>query len=184
MAGGYRIFSDENYPYFVTCTIVHWLPVFKETTCCQIVLDSLAYLREHKHTRLNAFVVMPTHIHAILWPEENTKLSDVLRDFKRFTSRAISRQAAKTENQTLLAGFRKARLHNRASDVSQYQVWQEGSHPEAIFSLKFAQQKLDYIHENPARAGLVSDPVDWPYSSVRAYWLGETVYPTVDLLET
>jgi REP element-mobilizing transposase RayT len=80
--------------------------------------------------------------------------------------------------------FEKARSENRSQDVSQYQVWQEGSHPEAIFTEKFARQKLDYIHMNPVRAGLVEAPEQWLYSSARAYYLGEKTYPPTDILVT
>ena len=78
--------------------------------------------------------------------------------------------------------FEKARIENRAQDVSKYQVWQEGSHPEAIFTEKFARQKMDYIHMNPVRAGLVETADQWLYSSARAYLLGQDTYPPTDLL--
>jgi putative transposase len=152
MSGGFQIFPEENCPCFVTCTIVQWLPVFERSLYCQIILDSLASLQQRKRTRLNAFVVMPAHLHAILWPDEGIKLSDVLRDFKRFTSRSISSRAEDLDDYHLLARFKNSRMQSGAMDVSQYQVWQEGSHPEAFFASKFAQQKLDYIHMNPVHA--------------------------------
>ena len=67
-------------------------------------------------------------------------------------------------------------------DISTYPVWQEGSHPEAIFTEKFSRQKMDYLHLNPVRAGLVETPDEWPYSSAQAYLLGEETYPPTDLL--
>jgi REP element-mobilizing transposase RayT len=93
MVQKHRIFTDKDYPYFVTCTIVDWLPLFTQASYQMIVLDALAYLRSNKHTQLNAFVLMPSHLHAILWPESGIKVSDVIRDFKRFTSRKISAAA-------------------------------------------------------------------------------------------
>ena len=94
MPNPYRVFKDDNYAYFVTCTIVDWLPVFTAEPYCQIILDSLAFIREHKATQLNAYVLMPTHLHAILWPAKGVFLSDILRDFKRHTSKAISQLAS------------------------------------------------------------------------------------------
>ncbi len=82
----------------------------------------------------------------------------------------------------MILRFKNARKENRAQDVSTYQVWQEGSHPEAIFTEKFAKQKIDYIHLNPVRAGLVQAAHEWPFSSARAYYLGEETYPPTDLL--
>src|SRR5687768_11915184 len=93
MPSSYRVFTDKNYAYFVTWTVLNWLPLFAEAGYRQIVLDSLNYLRTDKRTQLNAFVVMSTHIHAVLWPDDKINLSDVTRDFKRFTSRKISKAA-------------------------------------------------------------------------------------------
>jgi len=141
-----------------------------------------AELFENKNTQLNAFVIMPTHLHAILWPEIGINLSDVTRDFKRFTSREISREARRQNNANFIEIFIQARNENRAQKVSTFQVWQEGSHPEAIFTEKFARQKMDYIHMNPIRAGLVEVATEWPYSSAKAYILGEETYPPTNLL--
>jgi len=182
MPNSYRIFKELNYAYFVTWTVVDWLPLFAEPVYRQIVLDSLNFLRTNKHTELNAFVVTSSHIHAILWPNDGINLSDVTRDFKRFTSRKISLEAQRLGSNQFISVFEKSRLANRAQDISQYQVWQEGSHPEAIFTEKFAKQKMDYIHLNPVRAGLVQTADKWPYSSARAYLLGEETFPPTDLL--
>jgi REP element-mobilizing transposase RayT len=125
---------------------------------------------------------MSTHVHAVLWPDEEINLSDVIRDFKRYTSRKISQEAERQDRKEFILAFKTARNKNRAQDVSTYQVWQEGSHPEAIFTEKFAKQKIDYIHLNPIRAGMVKAADEWHYSSARAYILGEETYPPTDLL--
>lgn len=182
MPNSYHVFTDKHYAYFVTWTVVDWLPIFAQPAYCQIILDALNYLSTNKHTQLNAFVVMPTHLHAVLWPDDGINLSDVTRDFKRYTSREISKEAERQGAKELLLTFKNARKENRAQKVSTYQVWQEGSHPEAIFTEKFAQQKIDYIHLNPIRAGMVNMAHEWPHSSARAYFLGEETYPRTDLL--
>jgi REP element-mobilizing transposase RayT len=182
MTNSYRVFTDKHYAYFVTWTVVDWLPLVAEPAYRQIALNSLSYLRTNKHTELNAFVIMSSHLHAILWPEDGVNLSDVTRDFKRFTSREISKEAERQGAKEFLSAFSNARKENRAQDISTYQVWQEGSHPEAIFTEKFARQKLDYIHLNPVRAGLVKSADEWLFSSARAYLLGEETYPPTDLL--
>jgi REP element-mobilizing transposase RayT len=173
MATGFRIFSDKHYAYSVTWTLVDWVHLFDKATYRQIFLDALSHIRTAKHTRLNGFVLISSHAHAILWPDPGINLSDVVGDFKRFTSRKISQEAERQNATELLAVFKKARRSNRAQAISKYQVWQEGSHPEAIFTYKFARQKLDYIHMNPVKAGLVETPEQWLYSSARAYLLGE-----------
>ena len=171
-----------HYAYFVTWTLVEWVHLLDREPYLYIILDSLNYLRTEKKTQLNAFVIMSSHIHAILWPEIGINLSDVTRDFKRFTSRKISKEAKNQNEIELLNAFERARNENRVQDVSRYQVWQEGSHPEAIFTEEFARQKMDYIHMNPVKTGLVETADQWQYSSARAYLLGEETYPVTDLL--
>ncbi len=182
MSRSYRVFTDQHYAYFVIWTLVDWLHLFDKEPYRLIVLDSLNYLHMQKKTQLNAFVIMSSHIHAILWPDIGINLSDVVRDFKRFTSRKISNQAEIQNATEILGIFEKTRDQNRMQEISQYQVWQEGSHPEAIFTEKFARQKMEYIHMNPVRAGLVNTADEWPYSSACAYLLGEETYPSTDLL--
>jgi putative transposase len=63
-----------------------------------------------------------------------------------------------------LAYFRKD--HKRDRD---YQLWEEGSHPEILVSEEVLRQKLDYIHRNPVKRGYVDNPVHWRYSSARNY---------------
>ena len=182
MPNRYRIFNHDSFPYFVTCTIVGWLPIFQDQAYTRIVLDSLAYIQAQKGVAINAFVLMPSHLHAILWPEISVSLSNILRDFKRFTSKAISDLAWQQNHHEFLQKFREARQNNRAQDISQYQVWQEGSHPEIIYTEQFAKQKLDYIHKNPIRANLVEIAENWPYTSAGAYFSDQETYPPVELL--
>ena len=66
--------------------------------------------------------------------------------------------------------LRQLRAHKlRHKTESEYQVWQEGSHPEQIQSDEMMWQKLEYVHNNPVARGYVDDPVHWRYSSARNY---------------
>ncbi|NTW44033.1 MAG: transposase [Anaerolineaceae bacterium] len=173
--------DDRNYPYFATCTIVRWLPIFSESKYAEILTSSLRYIRDEKKTKVNSFVIMPSHIHLIVWPDEKVKITDVLRDFKRFTSKEISNQAGSDHHADWLDLFHSSRLENRSQKTSTYQVWQEGNHIEAIFTEKFAQQKLDYIHRNPIRADLVNTADAWLYSSFLNYE-GENKWDFIEVL--
>jgi REP element-mobilizing transposase RayT len=66
MPNRYPVISSQNFAYFVTFTVVDWLPLFQQQGYRIIVLDSLAYVRSHKQVQLNAYVIMPTHIRCIL----------------------------------------------------------------------------------------------------------------------
>ena len=65
----------------------------------------------------------------------------------------------------LLAKAKAAHKHR-----SQFQVWQEGFHPQAIYSDSTMIQKIDYVHANPVRRGWVASPEHWRYSSAHE-WL-------------
>ena len=62
----YRIVKDVGL-YYVTFTIVEWLPIFLDETPCKIITDSFNYCIKNKHLGVNAYVIMPTHLHAILF---------------------------------------------------------------------------------------------------------------------
>ena len=66
--------------------------------------------------------------------------------------------------------MRQLRAHKlRHKEESEYQVWQEGSHPKQIQDDDMMWQKLEYIHMNPVKRGYVDDPMHWRYSSARNY---------------
>lgn len=65
----YRIVADVGL-YYVTFTVVEWLPIFIEETACKIATDSLNFCIQKKYLGVNAYVIMPTHLHAILFDVE------------------------------------------------------------------------------------------------------------------
>jgi putative transposase len=81
----YRIFENE-YPYFLTCTIVGWLPVFTRPEAFQIVLDSWNFLQKKERLRLFGYVVLENHLHLIA---RSDNLADEIGDFKSYTARRI-----------------------------------------------------------------------------------------------
>jgi len=52
---------------------------------------------------------------------------------------------------------------------SEYQFWTHENHSEHIFSNNFIEQKLEYIHNNPVKAGIVEKPEEYRYSSAIDY---------------
>ncbi len=84
---GYKI-RDESSVYFVTFAVVEWIDVFSRKMYADIVLNSLSYCCKSKGLKLFAWCIMTNHLHLIV-QAENGKLSDILRDFKKFTSKSI-----------------------------------------------------------------------------------------------
>ncbi len=167
-----RYVADENLPYFCTITVLDWLPVLIESTAIEPILDSLRFCRQHKHLKLYAFVVMPNHLHLICSADD--RLPEVMRDFKRFTSREIHERLKASGRTTLLHWLEYATQRARRAR-GELGLWQDGFHPQALWSAEVFRQKLDYLHANPCRKGLVERPEQWWFSSA-AFYAGERAF--------
>jgi REP element-mobilizing transposase RayT len=156
---------EQLLPHFMTCTIVNWLPVFSDAGNTRIVLDSLHWLCEQGRIRLYGYVVMENHLHCIASSE--CDLAKQVATFKSFTARTIIDRLRErgAESQLHHLAFHKC-SHKHDRD---FQLWQEGSHPQAVQGEDMMRQKLEYIHHNPVRRGYVDVPEHWRYSSARNY---------------
>jgi putative transposase len=165
MAHRYKVIHGGPYPHLVTCTIVRWLPVFVSGPYFAVITDSLTHIRQNRDVAIHAYVIMPTHIHVILTALRDD-LSDVMRDFKKFTSRAIYQCAEGEGNKLLTWLFRKAA---EGHQPARFKVWDDEFHPQMIYSEDVFLQKAEYIHLNPVRKGLTDEAERWHYSSAGAY---------------
>jgi|JI6StandDraft_1071083.scaffolds.fasta_scaffold97841_2 putative transposase len=167
MASGYRI-GDQHALHFLTFTIVDWIDVFTRRVYRDIVIDSLRHCQMHKGLKVHAWVIMSNHVHAILSTPE-TALSDVVRDFKGFTSKAIVK-TIHDENESRREWMLQRFVANATTTArnENYKVWTHDNHPLQM-QPHFIMQRVNYIHQNPVRAGWVDQPRDYLYSSARDY---------------
>ncbi len=159
----YRIFEEE-YPYFVTCTVVPWLPVFAHPEFTSVIFDSWRYLQRHCGVRIFGFVLLENHLH---WIASGPNLSKSIGRFKSFTARTIIDEMTVRGYEAFLQELRFFKLRHKIDQ--EHQLWQEGSHPKQIQGPEMMLQKLGYMHDNPVRRGYVDDPVHWRYSNARNY---------------
>ncbi len=158
----YKI-TDPKLPHFVTCTVLHWIPVFTRPATVDILLDSLRFLMTESLT-VYAYVILENHLHLLVQSEQLDR--DMAR-FKSFTAKQLIRYLDEnnvTQILEQLAFYKKAHKDDRA-----YQFWQEGLHPEWIQNDEMMRQKMDYIHQNPVKRGYVDLAEHWRYSSARDY---------------
>jgi putative transposase len=167
MRSRYQI-REPGKAHFVTATIVEWLPVFTSAACCDIIVHSLDHCRRHKGLKIHAWVNLDNHFHAILHAPD---LTSALRDLKSYTAAQLISQLETERREWLL---NQLRYYRAAHKSNEYQVWQEGSHPQAIFDDKMMLQKLEYVHDNPVKRGWVASPEHWRYSSAHE-WLGGAI---------
>jgi putative transposase len=156
-------FSDERRPHFLTSTVVAWLPIFNRPDAVEIVLDSWRFLQREGLT-LYGYVILDNHLH---WIADHDDLAHAAARFKSFTARRIVHLLTEHGAVTLLEQLEYYKLRHKVDQT--HQLWQEGSHPQAIDNDAMMLQKLEYIHNNPVRRGFVDEPEHWRYSSARNY---------------
>ncbi len=163
------IISDQSKVYFLTFTVVEWVDIFSRQIYKDIIIDSLRYCQINKGLNIYAYVIMTNHVH-LLVNCENEDLSDIVRDFKKFTSKKILetiQNEKESRKRWMLNLFSfEATKHTRNTN---YQFWIQDSHPELVYSNKFIKQKILYIHNNPVKAGIVRNPEEYLYSSASNY---------------
>ena len=175
MSGGYRI-TDPSAIHFITFAVVEWVDVFTRKEYRDIVLDSIRYCQKEKGLVLYSWCLMSNHLHMAISAKGNN-ISDVLRDFKKYTSKqitdAIKTNPQESRRQWMIEIFKKAGEQNSRNEV--YQFWRQDNQPKELISQRFCDQKLDYIHNNPVEAGLVDKAEDYVYSSARDYYYGKKI---------
>ncbi len=177
-------FDDADGVYFTTCAVVEWVDVFTRSIYSDIVVESLQYCIDKKGLVLHAWVIMPNHIHLVISRKGTDGFSDIMRDFKKFTSSKII-EAIKVNTESrrnwMLWLFQSAGKKN--GNNTNYQFWQQENHPIALESNKFVKQKVEYIHENPVTAKLVDTAQRYVYSSAKDYAGEKGLLPIIILDE-
>ena len=132
-----------------------------------------------KGLEIYAWVLMTNHLHAIVSAGEKFPLGDIIRDFKKFTSKRILNEL-QTDLQESRRDWMLDRFHFSASNdkkMKDYRFWQDGYHPVLLTTGEFFTQKLDYIHANPVRQEFVARPEEYLYSSAVDFAGGRGVLP-------
>jgi putative transposase len=169
----FKSYHVPGHLYFVTTTVVGRKRILTESPIARIVLASLQYLRRAGRMKLYTYVLMPDHLHLIILPlqpaETEQTISDLMRDFKKFTSKRIIEELRQTGNTALLDFFSRSAHGHKGQ---RHKVWQDGFFDENIYTREFLNQKVQYIHYNPVRKGMVADPEEYIYSSARRFVSG------------
>lgn len=171
-------FNPDNL-YFITTTAVSHAHLFRRDVIKHILADSLNYMRTQKWINLYVFVIMPNHIHIIVRFLNGRTLANVMRDFKKHTSKQIIRQYQAEENDRVLEFLTQV-----AAQIpdQHYKVWEDGYDARDVFSPDFLRQKAEYVHNNPCQPHwrLAERPEEYVWSSARYYLAGQPAIITVD----
>lgn len=162
MGFAYNI-KDHGAIHFLTFTVHQWVDVFSRQLYVDIYLDSLLFCHQNKGLFIYGWVVMSNHVHLIV-RAPNNNLSDIIRDHKKFTAKAIYQAILNNPRES-----RKEWLILTLKYKQRIWLWEEGYRGKAIYSEPFFRNKLNYLHENPVRAGIVSYPEHYQNSSAADY---------------
>jgi REP element-mobilizing transposase RayT len=170
MSRAYKFHKPDGL-YFITFTTVKWVDVFTRREYKDIVVDSLRFCQKEKGLLLCAWVIMSNHVHLIASATEGAKLHDIMRDLKKFTSKqilkAITEHRGESRREWMLKIFRTAGASN--SNNKTYQFWQQHNHPLELGTNARIARYLNYLHNNPVKAGYVEYAEEYIYCSGPAY---------------
>ncbi len=174
MSRAYK-FNNPAGLYFVSFATVGWIDVFTREIYRDILVESLKYCQASKGLEIYAWCLMTNHIHLIVRAKEGFLMPNIMRDFKKFTSKKIIEAILLNEHESrkewMIAIFKSSGEYN--SNNKNYQFWRQDNKPIELWSHDVIQQKLDYIHNNPVDAGFVAEPEHWRFSSAIDYGGGK-----------
>jgi putative transposase len=176
-----RRYNEFGQPRELTFSCYHQCAFLSRPRTCEWFREALEAARDKYHFQVWAYVVMPEHVHLLVYPgthlpsegaiELATSNSPNPGDMSRFL------QAVKEPVARKAIAFLKAessawleRLRVREGKRIRHRFWQPGGgYDRNITSLAAVRAMIDYIHANPVRRGLVTRPEDWEWSSARWY---------------
>jgi len=147
-----------GYAYFITTGLVNDLNIFKDENCCGLLVKDLDFYRRTLHYQLYGYIIMPDHFHWIIQLSAQTKLAVVMNKIKGHSSFTINKYLGRTGK-----------------------LWQKGYYEHVIRNGKDFEEKINYIHKNPLKGGLVDKLEQYKFSSYRNYYLGDNSLIKIDV---
>jgi len=168
---------------FITSSVYRRLKLFDSYRLRGVFLDVLRQLRQETGFLLLGWVLMPEHFHLLIRAEPGASTSALLQEFKKRSAQEIvSLLSANPQHawwRKMLAGVR---LPPSLHCDSYFRVWQRRFYPYGVYSDKKRREKLNYMHNNPVKRGLVESAEQWPWSSHRFYYLNDSSLLSMDSL--
>ncbi len=176
--------NETGTSYFCTLTNSNWLPLFQITNFYNKLYDWFDFLKK-RGDKIIGYVFMHDHLHAIIYLQNRSPIiNNVIGEAKRLMSYSIVSKLKKlNENDILFA------LQNNVSGYESkkgiiHKVFEDSFDGKECYSYPFIQQKLNYMHYNPVKKGMVILPENYIHSSAKFYMTGEQgIYPVTHFVE-
>jgi putative transposase len=153
----------QEWPQFFTATIQEWKHLLKEDKYKNIIVDTLKFLIKEEKLTVNGFVIMSNHIHIIWQSKGSNSIKLIQNSFIKYTAKEFKKEL---EKENKLKDYEVKVIYGK------YNFWQRDSLNIELFTAAVFNQKLNYIHYNPVKAGICSLPEEYHYSSALFYEKG------------
>ena len=152
-----QIYDEEGQAHFVTFSCYKRRELLQHDVAKRIVIGIMHAQLKKQNGFCSGFVIMPDHVHAVVWFEAPNQLSAFMQQWKQ-------RSSVKIKNLIF------DRFKHYASEINiEEPVWQRKYYSFNLYSTSKLIEKINYMHQNPVRAGMVAHAEDWEYSSARFY---------------
>lgn len=160
----------KTYPgglFYLTFSVASWTNVFTRGLYTNELIKNIKYCQDFKGLELYAYVIMTNHFHLIASRKDEKPLSDLIRDFKSYTAKELLKLILENPQESRREWLEMIfRYHGKGTKQNEeFAFWQKTNYPTAIWTPEVVKQKINYIHDNPVRAGFVSEPHEWKLSS-------------------
>ena len=162
MPSGLKRIYGLGHLHFITFSCFRRLPLLKTARARDIFVKELGKIRDEMGFQLVGYVVMPEHVHLLISEPPRGLPSEVLQKLKLRTARKLRKGRRPLPPAQLRLPFAAAQEPLRA-------FWQARFYDFNVYSHRKRLEKLNYMHANPVKRGLVKHPQDWAHSSWRFY---------------
>ena len=166
---------------FITSSVYRRRRLFDSLRLRGLFVEVLRQWRQVTGFLLIGWVLMPEHFHLLIKPEPAESTSAILQELKKRSAQQIIPILSANQQhawcRAMLAGFR---LPPTVHCDSYYRVWNRRFYPYGVYSHEKRLEKLNYMHNNPVKRGLVQSPDEWPWSSYRFYYLNDSSHLSMD----
>lgn len=169
-----RHYDHDGRVRFVTFSTHQRLPILTSNQFRSFVTESIEAARAEHGFLLLAYVVMPEHVHIVLYPRPESKVGHLIGVIKQESAKCIA-AVLRQRNSRLLE-----RLSVTRDDETRTAIWQRRCYDHNCREESDVWEKIDYCHKNPVTRGLVNDPSKWVYSSFNAYYSSGSVPLRID----
>jgi REP element-mobilizing transposase RayT len=156
--------TTPNDTYFITLTLAGWINLFDREDYKKIIIKNLRYCQEKEKLEIFAYVLMTNHI---LCRRMDQDLNELIGRFKSFTAKELIKEIKHNPKESrsywLLNQFKH--FATLGKQFKEYRIWKSNNHPTLISNDEMLDQKINYIHQNPVRAGIVTETQYYKYCS-------------------